>query len=368
MKTLAWIGFLATLSVCPVWAQDDADPGVTRERVELDRTRGPMNRVTLMARRLAAQLQLTEEQREQYDSLVEEYAAKVDTSDTPADRTALIEEMRVAREAGDQERVRELMEQIRSRQDSARGALEEFYTAVEPILTEEQKGKLATFRAGRREDRLSRFGGGVGQLNGLREQLGLDADQQAEFDRMMEELRGKMRGDGDMSALAPLIEELRKAQEAGDTAKVEELRGQFAQHRPDREALVDQFYEDLEQILRPEQIAKLGEIRERDEANRPASSGDARGILRAAKRLDLTEEQKADLREIEDEVRAASRDVRDRAARAALADKTKADILAILTPEQTQAFEQALSRADRPRPNRARDDAEPGVERTPRPR
>jgi Spy/CpxP family protein refolding chaperone len=105
----------------------------------------------LLIERLPEELELTPEQRTRYEELVrarrEGMRERVGPDD---DRRRLFSELRAAREAGDQERIAQLeaeLEELRPPPGERRPAgPDDFFAQLEPILTEQQKAKLATLR------------------------------------------------------------------------------------------------------------------------------------------------------------------------------------------------------------------------------
>jgi Spy/CpxP family protein refolding chaperone len=87
-----------------------------------------------------------------------------------------------------------------------------------------------------------------------------------------------------------------------------------------------------------------------DRDRRRAGQDDPRRIVQIAKRLDnLSEEQKAELNEIEQAAgRESRRARRDRDAAAQLAAGVKQQIIDILTDEQALKFDDMLKQSDRP--------------------
>jgi (p)ppGpp synthase/HD superfamily hydrolase len=154
-----------------------------------------------------------------------------------------------------------------------------------------------------------------------------------------------------------LMDEMRAAQEAGDQERVEELRQKLDEARPSQEAMFEAFFVELEGTLTEEQLARLTTFREQlttGSRGQAGGAGDVRDVLRAAKRLTLSDEQKAKIREIERETIGAYRKLarRDKEAQASLANEVKAEIARVLDAEQVKEFEQALERSEGSRPRR----------------
>jgi Spy/CpxP family protein refolding chaperone len=89
---------------------------------------------------LPNELELTSEQRQQFDELVAQRKAALDQHREQV--RPLLDELRQAREDGNQERVRELREQIEEARAHA-GGPDAFFRELDPILTPAQREKLA---------------------------------------------------------------------------------------------------------------------------------------------------------------------------------------------------------------------------------
>jgi Spy/CpxP family protein refolding chaperone len=195
----------------------------------------------------------------------------------------------------------------------------------------------------------------MGNLEQLREELNLDEQQTAQFEQLMAEMREQMRaGRENNEQIRELVQQLREAREAGDEAKAEQLRAQLAELGGGRRGM-DTFYDKLNEILRPDQQQALARFRERGPGG-DQQGGDVRTMVRAARNLELTAEQREALRSIEEEIQQATREAREagrgdreqaRQAEAQLAEEIKKKIMAMLTPEQQQEFEQQLSQRQR---------------------
>ena len=308
-----------------------------------------MNR---MYDRIIQQLDLDEEQQAKF----EEFTA--DQRKSMEDMRARWEEMQAARESGDEERMAELREQMqqnggmrgRGMQDGMNEALEK----LEPLLREDQVSKLWELQ----EQMQQRTGGRENYrrvINELPDELELTDEQRDEFDHLVSAQREKMRDS--FAELRPLMDEMRKATEAGDDERAAELRQQMADARPSQENMINAVLDELTESLTEEQVEKLAEFRKgletggRDAKN---SKLDVRRVISAVKRLKLDTDQKADIREIErdaiKEYRQISRDNKEE--HAALAEAVKAEIIKVLDEEQVTQFEDALKRAGGQRGNR----------------
>lgn len=142
-----------------------------------------------------------------------------------------------------------------------------------------------------------------GMARRLTTELSLDEQQQAQLSQMM----ATWAEQAPMAQLRELGGQMREAREAGDDARAQELiqqmqalRAAGAQHR-------EQFMDQLETILREDQVAKLSEVRERmqqDFRGGPGGFGGGMGggpqmfIERAKEQLNLDEDQAAHLDEL----------------------------------------------------------------------
>ncbi|MFO0837091.1 MAG: Spy/CpxP family protein refolding chaperone [Phycisphaerae bacterium] len=300
---------------------------------------GPMN-VGRMAERLAEELQLDDAQKAQYDDIVARYRKEF------AGDGQLFEQMRAARESGDQEQMREIGQQMRQRRQAMDQAMGRFYDEVRPILREDQVQRLDESRE-RQQARERR--NPMRAVQELRDSLNLDATQQQQFDEMLQSVRERMMASREGGEMREMFEQMRAAREAGDMNKVEQLRQQFADRNDFTESM-ESFMDDLAPILRDDQKAALEAFRDRYQAS--AARGEAtdfRTLIAAARRVDLNPEQARALKQVYDEARRAAREVRsgDSEGRATLAAKVRDDIRSVLTADQYRQFEQNLERANR---------------------
>ncbi len=328
-------------------AQPAPAPGAQRAGAPQDRGpgRGPMG-VAQMSERLAEQLNLDEAQRVKFDAIVKKYEQQRTQAGQGDDLRALMEEMRKAREAGDDARVQELRQQMRDMRGGPGAGMQPFFDEVKGILRQDQLAKFEEIRT-RMMERMGPPGGPQAMrqlMSDLRDELKLDQGQQQKFDELAQALRNPSAGQA--QEMQDLREQMRAAREAGDQAKMDELRRQMEANRPNQSAALEKFFNELAPILNDSQKPTLEKFRERArEMDQGGGNDDLRTILRAASRLNLDETQRQQIRDIQREAQEAGRDiaVRDTEARKALAEKTKEKIKAILTPEQAQEFEKNLS-------------------------
>lgn len=361
MKHAILTSFLVGLLAVTAWAQDEGDqeqqrgdgspPGRRMGRGPGERGMGgPPGRdggpgLGRMWDRIAEELDLDEEQRAQFDEITAKYRER--GQDTRQRWQELRDEMREARESGDEQRVQELREEMREGRGRPDAGFSEALEELEPILREDQVSKLWELQdrmrdRGQDRDRYRRI------MSDLPDELKLTDEQRDEYEQLLQAQREEMRER--WSGVRPLMEEMRKAREAGDEERIAELREELEQTRPSQEALFEGFFEDLQEILTEEQLERLAEFRRSlDQSAESGGRGKAesvRNVLQAAKRLRLESDQKEELREIEREAIRAYREIprKNSEEHATLAREVKAEIMEILDEEQGQEFERQLSR------------------------
>ena len=297
-----------------------------------------------VAARLANRLELTDQQRTQYDGIVDKYTnAWAEAQNVAAQRRELARQAREARQSGDEKHADELRAQMDKLGAGPAQLLGQFADAVEPILNPQQVAKLDEFRqqAQQRLGQAARAAGMMELVQRLPAELKLDADQKAEFDALVAEQRQRI------EEVQPLMRELRQARQSGDQARVADLEKQIAEKRGagDGERV---FYQKLEGILSAEQKAKLAELRAKA-AGTQAAAANVRTLFQTARKLDLSPEQKNRLREI---MRGVTGSVPEGAAnadaRADLAQRVKQQIVEMLDAKQAAEFEKLLQAEQRP--------------------
>jgi LTXXQ motif family protein len=229
-------------------------------------------------------------------------------------------------------------------------AIAEVLDAMEPTLRPEQVEKLDQMR-----DRIDRENEGRERyrrvMTELPDALSLTPEQREQYAEMMAASRQQM-GER-FSAMRPLMEQMREAREAGDTAKVDELRKQMEAGRPSFEDQFGGLFEQLGPILTDEQRAALDDFKgtigfgvPQDDA--AGGSDDVKAILRLARRQKLSDEQKDEFKRVETSAMRGLREAgRDKAARQSLADHVRGEILKFLDARQAERFQQQLERLDR---------------------
>lgn len=374
MRKSLVVAALGLLLALPSLAQDQAGGEGRRERrgAQQGRQMGPP-RFEAMAERLAEELGLDEAQKAQYTLLVQKYTQLAEEERTRAGNFEdVIQQMREAREAGDDAKIQELRQKM---QEMRRGGEElrvKFLDEVEPMLRPDQVEKLSQARERMANPQRGGPGGPGGpmmMMNRLKEDLKLDEAQAAKFDELAAAMREQ--AGGNREQVRDLMRQLREAREAGDTEKVQQLREQIAEVGGDPRVRMEQFFNDLESILREDQKATLAEHRERMQnfggrgdgqggQGREARRGQGvniRTLFRAARSAELDENQTEQLKLMEAAAREDSEKIgRDRDAQAKLIEEYKGKILQLLTPDQAKKFEETLKEGEA----RERRDARPG--------
>lgn len=305
-----------------------------------------------MGFRMIEELDLDEEQQKVYDELAAPMRERM---------RAQGEKWRAAREAadaGDDSQMKALQEEMRA--NGARGGggfgggmdgFNDILDQLEPHLRPDQVDKLDNMR-----DRMDRDRESFDSWRKISEEapdkLNLNEEQRGQFKEMLDAARQEF--GQKMGAMRPLMEQMQEAREAGDNAKVAELRAQMEQMRPDGNAGLQALMGQLEGILHDDQKAAFAEFQQDvgvgGDAN-DASSGngpDVKSILKAAKRLRLSADQKEDLKLIERQSMRSLRSAgRDADAKAELATRTKEQIERMLEEDQRARFDQLIERMSR---------------------
>jgi hypothetical protein len=345
---------VVALLVAPALGQPRGQRGA-RGPAELGRApRGDRPATGMQARieRIRAALDLDEEQQAEFDRIAAEFREKRTEGPGGERMRELAQEMREARRAGDTERVAEIREELRA----ARGGrhVQEFLDEIEGILRDDQREKLAEIRQRIAAERRPIGGGGpIAQLRRLRAELKLSEEQAKRYDELFAEFQDELgrRGPGGPEAEA-LVQELIKAVEAGDEARIEELKEQLSTRVRGQDA-VDRFLAEVEQILEPDQVEVLQRFRERMHGGR--GRDDLERMFRLVRRLDLDDEQRQALREIERDARRAAREKRrDPAALAELSTKVQEELRGMLSDQQVTEFDRLLEQQRSDRPHRGR--------------
>lgn len=343
MRSGWMIALVAVALALPALAQQEPGAGQP-QRPPADRARGQgagFGSPIEMARQLAETLDLNDDQLAKYNIILAKFQPKFDEQTKQRGQMMeLMQQMREARQNGDDAKVEELRQRMQQQREAGQALMNQFCGEVQPILTPAQVTKLNEFR-----DRMQRGPGGPGGPGGmmqmiqrLPEELKLTEAQRPQFDKLVAEYRAQQQ------ELQPLMQELRRARQQGDDARVAELDKQIQEKRGGEDGNV--FFAKLEPILTDEQKAKLVELRARMGAR--GGADDVRVLLQVAGRLDLNEEQQKRLQEIRRDVMRSNQGNLTPEKRAELAKTTKSQILAMLDAKQAAEFEQQLQRGQRP--------------------
>ena len=346
-----WIIGLALVCMALPASAQRGDRG-RQERPGFGRQRGPRGHQGRMSpdallHRLPSMLELDDAQRAQFDEIAAKYLAQFEERQGQREEIrALAEQYREARRSGDDARANEIRAQMREFGGGRGQLINAFFDELTPILRDDQREKLAQFRermgpGGPRGPDLRRL------VRDLPDQLELNDEQRAAFDKLVAEQRELSEQNRERwLKMRPLIQEMREARDAGEDERADEIQRELEEKRrgrPNAEALFDK----LEPILTDEQKAKLAELRASYMESRGRGSRDAGSILRAAKQLDLTAEQRERLKEIMRDVEQAKRVRMDREAREELARLVKGQITELLDADQATEFERLLERGKR---------------------
>jgi Spy/CpxP family protein refolding chaperone len=307
-----------------------------------------------LAGRISGMLDLSDEQEVELEQITERFRQQLsDMGAPPPDVENLRNEMREARRAGDDARARELraqLDELRGERMAAHAEVAAEYLAeVETILHEEQLERFQQFR-----ERFAQAGPAGDRIRGLQrlipelqDRLEFSEAQRARYDELVTELRESQRyGPDHWRRMGQLRAGLEEAEQAGDTARAEEIRRQMEASRVAGRSAMESFMDKLDEMLTAEQRAELAELRqEMGPRTRARRGGDVPSMLQAVRRLDVTSEQHARIGELSQRAMQEWRQLerRDQAARTELTQRTKAEILALLTAAQAEQFEQILA-------------------------
>lgn len=317
-------------------------------------------RMRPMIDRLVRELELDEAQKAELDRILEGQREQM------SEMRRAAQEMRAARQAGDEARLAELREKFGDVQRGGGAMFDGIFDQLAPHLRPDQKAKLDTVR----KDFAARQPGGPAAIdwNDLAQQLKLDDAQRAKYDEIVERTRGEGGPGGPAEEMRGIYEEMRAARDAGDDAKVEELRAKIGDMRRAGGSRGEAALDEIAAILHDDQKAVLTRYRERVARGRGQQLDDPRQIIRVARRLDLTEDQIDQLGQIEEDSQEQLKDDTSREHRATVAKNVTTKVRAILDAEQVKRFDEELSRrtGGPRRPEAGRAQGERGVRRAPR--
>lgn len=348
-----WFVIAAALLASPAFGQE-AEP---KKEIQADATGTGGStlerRLQRALDRALADVDLSEDQKARIDQMLAEFVAQHadDPSNSPRpsgpELQKLLEEMRRAREAKDEAKIKEL--QVRLGMGGSRAQIGQFLQQVESVLTPEQAEKFRKAQSAQERQRGAAGGDPLERIEQMRDELDLSPEQDARFDPLRDALVEALEAaKPDQDALLKIVGELREAAQAGDQARVEELREKITAPQAAREDALNTFFGSLNRMLKPEQL-RVAQRYESQLLRSPAGGAlDARRMIQLAKRLDLSAQQKGQLATLERSVARELREAqRDPVALKTLNEQTEADIRGILTPEQFEKFEQLKARYDR---------------------
>lgn len=293
--------------------------------------------------RISKELELTPDQQKKYDDLAAKQREAMDAAKpTGEEQQRIAKEMAQARKAGDLARAAELRDQLIGNPDGK--AVDNFLDEVEPMLTKEQAAKLPQIREDYAAQRGTAAGDPIAKAKSLRSELGLDADQAKQFNKLLEQMESDIQSSKDTNT-DELIDELRKAVEAGDEDSIRSVGTQITDSQQAGTKSLAKFYDAVDGILTDEQRDKLDTFRSQH-GDRPESLKgvrDPREIFRLARRLKLNDDQRQQMRALEEEYGKKTREKRgDRDGMAELSKQAADDVRKILNENQVVKFDRMI--------------------------
>ena len=305
-----------------------------------------------MMGRMVEELDLDEGQQKIYEELAAPMRERM---------RAMGERWRAAREAadaGDDSQLKALQAEFQQQGGPGRGGpfggadpFGEIFDQLEPHLRPEQVEKLDSMRDRMDRDRES-MDSWRRVSEELPEKLNLDETQKQQFDEMMTEAREEV--GQRWQAMRPIFDQMNEARESGDNERLAALRQQFEQQRPDGNAQIQGLMSQIENMLRDDQKEAFAAFQNDigvsagGDAQDAGGTTDVRAILRIAKRLRMTSEQKEDFKALERQSMRSLRVAgRDADAKAELAERVKEQIEQLLDDTQKERFQAQLERLDR---------------------
>lgn len=188
----------------------------------------------------------------------------------------------------------------------------------------------------------------------LAEELKLTSAQREKYEAIVAKYRVEFETQRTaQESLRELSRELREARRAGEDTRAAELTAKMEAIRGERGALWDRFVQDVRGILDEQQAKSLDEWRSRVlqrgargngadvEASEKAGVTDVRRLFATARRLDLTDEQRAGLRQLAREMAPRGRGPDATPSDGGVKD-VKAKIVSLLDTQQAAEFERLL--------------------------
>lgn len=297
--------------------------------------RGPAARFA----RMADELELDDDQRAQFRELAEGLGERFRSQrEQWRALRPKYNELREAREAGDEERAAELEQEIEGMRPNPGRIFDGFFEDAKTFLNEDQIVQLEEMRQRRRADREER----------VRQREGRPPDRLVE----------RNEGQGGTQVLARLEEaldfggqlQLDERQRVSAQKAIDDARKQLGENEADQERIVEGVFAAMRADLREDQIQSFGSLKKSvvSGATSVASAGDIRLVLRAVRKVRLRTDQKRKLRDIHKAGAAEFKKVRnDKAEAAKLAEEVKRQIVEMLNDRQVRTFERELERQTR---------------------
>jgi hypothetical protein len=325
-------------------AQDQDQPRESGKVMRQAPRKGGGKYLERIIERVREQLDLDEEQKVEFDRIATEFLEKRRGGGAQTKRLReLTREMRQAHKDGDRERAAEIRKQLAEMRGTS--PLQGLFDEVEKILRDDQREKLAEIRERFTPSAHRARGNPLVQLRRLRTELELSEEQAAQYDALYAELEKNVKQrPGGGPEMERLLQEIMKAAEEGDTERIKELREQLPDPRRHTQEVVAQFLDDVEQLLEPEQVKVLQRFRRQMQTT--GRQTELRNYFRIVRRLELDQQQREQLRELERETMRAAREFRrDPEALAELESSVQKELRDLLTDEQCAEFDRWLERA-----------------------
>lgn len=323
--------------------------------------RGGDFRQSVMERlsRLANELELDRTQRADFEKALADFAEQqAGRAGSDSEFRELGEQARVAEESGDADKARQLREEMRRRR-GGNADFNAFADRIRPILNENQVARLDRLR----EQFAARRGGmepPLARVDNLRGELNLTPEQDATFEALRAELEKALPPRTGEGSMMELVRRAREAQQSGDQAAADEARAAAEALREKSRAALEKFSASLGAVLDADQNRKLenanlanagggqagpaGIAARGGPGERGNRANDPRSAIRAARRLDLSDEQKDQLREIEEEAGRLTREAgRDRDATQRVTQQIIERVRGILSPEQLDEYNRTIA-------------------------
>ncbi len=196
MRIAFLTGLTALALVVPLFGQDQApttQPGRHQMRGEPPESR--RFGLGAMAQRLAERLELTDQQKAQYDTILAKYQAQAgEQADQREQQRTLAQQYREARQSGDETRAEELRNQMQGLRDAHTKLFRDFMAEVEPILDTQQAEKLNNFRERFREGRPQGRGAEVQTILRVAKRLDLNDEQRNKLRQIAQNVQTPQRG------------------------------------------------------------------------------------------------------------------------------------------------------------------------------